>query len=88
MLETAIVGLGWWGSTITKSLKESKKIKIILGVDIDEKHGSDFAKQHGISFHNHIQGALEDPKIKAVIIATPHGLHEDCLLYTSDAADE
>jgi len=80
MLETALIGLGWWGSTITKSLKESQKIKIISGVDIDEKHGSDFAKQHGINFHNNIQGALEDPKIKAVIIATPHGLHEEMFL--------
>ena len=27
-------------------------------------------------------------KLDAVIIVTPHRLHQDCLLYTSDAADE
>ena len=80
MIKSAIIGLGWWGGTITRCLKESKKLKIIAGVDIDERHGKAFANEYGITFHNHINGVLEDPEIKAVIIATPHGLHEEMFI--------
>ena len=88
MLETAIIGLGWWGGTITKNLNESKKIKIIAGVDIDEEHGIAFTKEHGITFYNHINDALGDPQIKAVIIATPHGLHEEMFLASVKAGKQ
>ncbi len=68
MIESAIIGLGWWGGTITRCLKESKKLKIIAGVDIDERHGKAFANEYGITFHNHINGVLEDPEIKALMM--------------------
>jgi predicted dehydrogenase len=88
MFEAAIIGLGWWGSTITRTLKESKKIKIIAGVDIDEEHGKKFTKEHNINFHKHIDDALGDPKIKAIIIATPHGTHEEMFLASVKAGKE
>jgi predicted dehydrogenase len=88
MFEAAIIGLGWWGGTITRTLKESKKIKIIAGVDIDEEHGKKFTKEHNINFHKHIDDALGDPKIKAIIIATPHGIHEEMFLASVKAGKE
>ena len=33
MLRTAQIGLGWWGSQVTKVLKGSEKIEIVCGVD-------------------------------------------------------
>ena len=33
MLKAAQVGLGWWGSQVTKVLQGSDKIEIVCGVD-------------------------------------------------------
>ena len=88
MFETAIIGLGWWGNTITRALKESKKIQIVSGVDIDEEQGEKWTKHHNIKFYKHIDDVLEDPKIKAVIIATPHGLHEEMFLASVKAGKQ
>ena len=33
MLKAAQVGLGWWGSQVTKVLEGSQKIEIVCGVD-------------------------------------------------------
>ena len=33
MLKAAQVGLGWWGSQVTKVLDGSQKIEIVCGVD-------------------------------------------------------
>jgi predicted dehydrogenase len=88
MLETAVIGLGWWGGTITRTLKQSKKIKIVAGVDSDEKHGTEFTREHNIRFYKHIDDALGDASIEAVIIATPHGLHEEMFLASVKAGKQ
>jgi predicted dehydrogenase len=88
MLETAVIGLGWWGGTITRTLKQSKKINIVAGVDTDEKHGTEFTREHNIRFYKHIDDALGDPNIEAVIIATPHGLHEEMFLASVKAGKQ
>ena len=80
MIKAAVIGLGWWGNTITRCLKGSEKIKIIAGVDINELQGDSYIQEHDITFHNHIDTVLKDPNVEAVIIATPHGLHEEMFL--------
>jgi predicted dehydrogenase len=88
MLETAVIGLGWWGGTITRTLKQSKKINIVAGVDSDEKHGTEFTREHNIKFFKHIDDALGNANIEAVIIATPHGLHEEMFLASVKAGKQ
>ncbi len=87
MLKTAVIGLGWWGSTIIESLKENSRVNIIVGVDIREEHGIAITKKHDLKFYNDISGALNNPEIEAVIIATPHGLHEE-MFFASLRADK
>ena len=88
MLKTAVIGLGWWGATIIRALNESKKISVVAGVDSDEKHGTKFTREHNIRFYKHIDDALGDPNIEAVIIATPHGLHEEMFLASVKAGKQ
>jgi predicted dehydrogenase len=88
MLQTAVIGLGWWGATIIRSLKQSKKISIVAGVDSDVKHGTEFTRDHNIRFYKHIDDALGDRSIEAVIIATPHGLHEEMFLASVKAGKQ
>ena len=79
MLKAAVIGLGWWGSTITKSLKGSYKLHIIAGVDVDEDKAT-FASDYDLKFYRKLDDALGDAEIDAVIIATPHCLHEEMFL--------
>ena len=88
MLKTAVIGLGWWGATIIRALNKSKKISVVAGVDSDEKLGTKFTREHNIRFYKHIDDALGDPNIEAVIIATPHGLHEEMFLASVKAGKQ
>lgn len=88
MLKTAQVGLGWWGSQVTKVLQGSDKIEIVCGVDpaaaIAEKYTADF----GIPVYPHYQQALDDPTVEAVILTIPHRLHESAVLEAAAAGKQ
>jgi predicted dehydrogenase len=84
MLKTAVIGLGWWGCTIINSLKSSEIIRIIAGVDVYTRREALCSNEHGLKFYEHIDSALSDPKIDAIIIATPHNLHEEMFLAAVD----
>jgi predicted dehydrogenase len=60
MLNTAIVGLGWWGKTLVKAARDfGAPIRFVRGVTI------------GTS----LDEVLADPQVQAVILATPHSKH-------------
>ncbi|MGY9000124.1 MAG: Gfo/Idh/MocA family protein [Rhodospirillales bacterium] len=88
MLNAAVIGLGWWGTTISNSLKGSDKIRIIVGVDIDIEHRKKFEDKNKVVFYEHIDGALNDKKVDAIIIATPHALHEEMFLAATAAGKQ
>ena len=48
----------------------------------------EFASKKGIALGDRYEEALEDPKIEAVILATPHGLHEEQVLAAAAAGKE
>ena len=76
MINAAIVGLGWWGKTIVESVQgSSKDIQFAACVtrtaSDDAKAFCDSQKLQLTSF----DAVLADPKINAVVLATPHSLH-------------
>jgi predicted dehydrogenase len=72
MIKVAIIGLGWWGSIILKSLLNSPVVKVVLGVDPNE---SARAAALGVKTAARFEDALADPEIKAVILCTPQEHH-------------
>jgi len=80
MLDAAVVGLGWWGKHIVESLKNSNRIRIIAGVDQNPDTVAEFAAQRKLRLTDQYQEILSDDGIDAVIIATPHGFHEQQVL--------
>ena len=80
MLRTAVVGLGWWGRKILETLKTSEKIDIAVGVDLDADGVATLIADHGLRYAPRLEDALGDAAIDAVILATPHALHEDQVL--------
>ena len=75
-VNTAIVGLGWWGRKMSVLMGSgSAGLHLVRAVDPDPS-AADFAAEHGMAFSSDLETALADPAVEAVILATPHSLHE------------
>lgn len=74
MLNVAVIGLGWWGKTIATTLRDSTKLKVVHGTDVDPNAGT-WARERGIAFSSSLDDALADRAVQAVILCTPHSLH-------------
>ncbi len=85
MLKIAVIGLGWWGSTIIKCLQESNIVEIYAAVDIDEKRGNFICSKYNLRYYKNIEDALGDIDVDSVIIATAHGLHEEMFISSLEA---
>src|SRR5262245_703847 len=78
MRNAAIIGLGWWGQEIVRSLQgKSKRLRFTRGVSKEADQVRGFAEQHSFTLSSDYEDALRDPKIDAVVLATPHSLHAD-----------
>lgn len=88
MLKTAQVGLGWWGSQVTKVLTGSEKIEIVCGVDPSADVAQRYRDAHGLPVLADFQQVLDDPAVEAVILTIPHRLHEDAVLRAAAAGKQ
>src|SRR5476649_2275475 len=78
MLNTAIVGLGWWGKTLVKAAKDfGAPIRFVRGVTFEPDTVRDFAAEHEIAIGTSFDEVLADKTIQAVVLATPHTKHPE-----------
>lgn len=76
MINAAIIGLGWWGKNIVNAVQgKSTRLRFIRGVSKEPDTVRDFAAQHQLELSTELSDALADPRVQAVILATPHTLH-------------
>ena len=81
MLNVAVVGLGWWGAHVSGSLKPSRKINVVRGVEVKPTAAvRRLAKEQGFKLLTNYQEALDDPEVEGVILTTPHSTHEELVL--------
>ena len=77
MIHAAMVGLGWWGKTLVESVQgTSGEMRFVAGVartHTDEQTA--FATAQGFTLYHTYEEALADPRVQAVVLATPHSLH-------------
>jgi predicted dehydrogenase len=76
--------LGWWGRVIVPLLKDSAKLKVVLGVDPSAEAGEFVAKQ-GIAHEPKFEKALKHPDVQAVVLCTPHSLHNEQIIKAAAA---
>ncbi len=84
MIRAAIVGLGWWGRTIAGELAHSDAMRIVLGIDPDERSRSG-ATDFGLDLSARFEDALERPDVDAVILCSPHRFHSDQIVAAAAA---
>jgi predicted dehydrogenase len=76
MINAAIVGLGWWGKTLVESAEGSGAIRFTAGATRTMTPETEaFAKKYGLRLEQDYGAVLADPKIDAVVLATPHSMH-------------
>jgi predicted dehydrogenase len=84
MLTCALLGYGWWGRTIAGRIAGSDQIRIRIVVDRAEAARRE-AGAAGFAVCADLSDALRDPAIAAVIVATPHSLHEAQVVQSAQA---
>ena len=75
MINAGVVGFGWWGQLLTRSIKDSKKINITCGYTRTASNASDFIAETGIKLYEEYEQLLKDKDVNAIILATPHSMH-------------
>ena len=76
MLNTAIIGLGWWGKTLVKAAREfGAPLHFARGITLEPDAARDFAAEYRIEIGTSINDVLDDKSIQAVLLATPHTRH-------------
>jgi len=73
------VGLGWWGKTLVEAVSgSSDKMRFVAGAT--RTHSDEtkaFAAEHKFDLRQSFDEIIDDPKIDAVVLATPHSMHAD-----------
>lgn len=79
MIRAAVIGLGWWGQTILRTLENNAIIAPVLGVDPDEKARA-AAATLGIATAPRFEDALANETVDAVILCTPQQQHAEQII--------
>jgi predicted dehydrogenase len=74
MIRAAVIGLGWWGRTILRELRDSEAVTVVLGVDPDAA-GREAAAAAGLAVSARFEDAIERADVDAVILCSPHKVH-------------
>ena len=78
MISAAIVGLGRWGQNLVECVQgKSEKLRFTAGVARTKEKARAFAESHGIALVDGYAAALSDPKVDAIVLATPHTQHAE-----------
>jgi len=88
MFTAAVVGLGWWGRNMVNTLERSDKIKVLSVTSGHPANHKDFADEKGVSLVDSYDEILENKDIDAVILCTPHTLHEQQFLDAIEAGKQ
>ena len=81
MINAAIIGLGRWGKAIVDAAQgKSNRLRFIRGVSKEPEQVREFAATHGFELSTEMNDALADPRVQAIVLATPHSLHIDQII--------
>src|SRR6266536_949428 len=77
MIKAAIVGVGRWGRALVASVQgKSDDIRFLLAHTRTRAPAEEFCRRHGLRLVDSYEQVLSDPDIDAVVLATPHSLHQ------------
>jgi len=73
----ALIGMGWWGQKILNVLQAAPAdIRVVRAIEPNIESVKAVCAQKGVPLSANYADALNDPTVDAVVLATPHALHE------------
>src|SRR5947208_10823526 len=76
-IRAPIVGLGRWGRALVTSMQgKGAELSFVRGHTRTRASAQNFCRAHGVPLVDSYAQILDDPEIDAVVLATPHSLHE------------
>lgn len=84
MIGIAVVGLGWWGQTVTRAMAGSNSVTAVLGVDPDPVNRQTISAA-GIPTCSELQDALTNAEVDAVVLCSPHRFHSGQIIAAAGA---
>lgn len=76
-MRTAIIGLGWWGRVLARILQAGGcRLELLRAVEPDADRAEEAQAELRVPVSARFEDALDDPAVQAIILATPHSLHE------------
>jgi len=86
MIRAAIVGLGRWGRSLVTSVQgKSDDIRFVAAHTRTRATAEDFCRDQTMPLADSYEQILADPDVDAVVLATPHTLHEQQVLAAAAA---
>jgi predicted dehydrogenase len=86
MVRAGIIGLGWWGKNIVNAVQgKTERLHFIRGVSKEPDGVRDFAAKHEFELSTELDDVVRDPRVQAVVLATPHSLHVDQIVAVTRA---
>ncbi len=85
MINAAVIGLGRWGRGIVEAAAKGSRLRVVRGVSKEPELARALAAAHGFELSTEFADALADPRVDAVLLATPHSLHVDQIVAVAAA---
>src|SRR5262249_27768442 len=86
MIRAAIVGLGRCGRSLVASVQDkSEHLRFVLAHTRTRATAEDFCLGQGLTLVDSYEQLLADPNVDAVVLATPHNLHESQIIAAAAA---
>lgn len=87
MLTIAIAGFGWWGRHIVTRLQGHDRLKVLAVAEPNEALHADI-RAMGVEAVSSYDSLLTDPRVQAVVLTTPHMVHEEQVVAAAAAGKQ
>ncbi|GAA4680803.1 Gfo/Idh/MocA family oxidoreductase [Nocardioides nanhaiensis] len=84
-LRTAVVGLGWWGQKIVRSLADSDRIDVVVGVEPSADVAALVSRDTGLDTVGSLADAVGRGDLEAVVLCSPHPWHAEQVVAAAEA---
>jgi predicted dehydrogenase len=85
MIGIGIIGAGHFGAVHARAMAKVKEVRLVASCREDQVAAAAFAAEHGGKSYFDWRALLDDPDVDAVLIATPHHLHEEIAVGAAQA---
>jgi predicted dehydrogenase len=85
-LGVVVVGYGYWGPNIVRNVMELRELELVALCEADRTRAAEFSRRYSnVPTTPDFDGLLEDPRVDAVLVATPPRTHFGLVLQALEA---